>query len=103
VKASKRVAAQNWIMKPVALACLLLVTWFAFAEATHFHSISSSGSEEHCEFCVVVHANAAAVPVASVPVVVLDLAPTQVFPLEECKAKSLLLGSDLSIRPPPLV
>jgi len=103
VKSSNRISAQHWITKPVALACLLLVTWFAFAEATHFHSFSSSGSEQHCDFCVVIHASASAVPVAVTPAVVLDLAPSQVLLTEECKTKSLLLSADLYIRPPPLV
>jgi hypothetical protein len=103
VKSSNRVSAQYWITRPVALACLLLVTWFAFAEATHFHPFSSTGSEEHCDFCVVIHASASAVPVAVTPAVVLNRAPSQVLLMEESKTKSLLLSADLYIRPPPLV
>jgi hypothetical protein len=103
VKSSNRVSAQHWITKPVALACLLLIAWFAFAEATHIHSFSSTGSEQHCDFCVVIHASASAVPVAVTPAVVLDLAPCQVLLSEETKTKSLLLSADLYIRPPPLV
>ncbi len=103
MKSSNRVSAQQWITNPVALACLLLVTWFAFAEATHFHSFSSTGSEQHCDFCVVVHASASAVPVTVTPAVVLNPAPSQVLLSEECKTKSLLLSADLYIRPPPVL
>jgi|SRR6266852_4301787 len=99
---ANQVAVQNWKVRGVALVCLLLISWFAFAEATHFHPIKLSGSEERCDFCAVAHANAAAVPVVSTVQVVPDLAPTQVLCAENCTSKSLLHGSALYIRPPPL-
>jgi hypothetical protein len=103
VKDTNPISAQSRLTKSVVLICLLLVTWFAFAEATHFHSFSSSGAGEHCEFCIVAHANAAAVPVASMPVVVPEAVSDQVVLVEESKAKSFLWASHLYIRPPPLV
>jgi hypothetical protein len=84
------------------MVCLLLITCFSLAEATHLHSVTSPNGERHCDFCLVVHANSAAAPV-SAGVAALDLLPTQILHTEDCKTTSLLRGSDLDIRPPPLV
>lgn len=103
MKKTNQAAAQNWMAKAVAVACLLLITWFAFAEATHFHRITASGSEENCEFCAVVHANAAAVPATAMLVVVPESVSTQIVFPEERNAPSLLHRAELYSRPPPLL
>jgi len=101
VKKSNQPSVHSKVVRRVALVCILLITCFAFAEAVHSHPISSS-ADNRCDFCLAVHANAAAVPIASA-VVVLSLAPVQILRTEECKATSLFRGSDLYSRPPPSV
>ena len=103
MKAANQRPARHSFSKTLVVICVLAIVWFSFAAATHFHPISASGAEGHCEFCLVVHGNAAAVPVVSAPIPVLNQVLTQVLPAEEYNPKSLLPGSDLYIRPPPLV
>jgi len=102
VKKSNQPSVHSKVVRRVALVCILLITCFAFAEAVHSHPISSS-ADSRCDFCLAVHANAAAAPVASVAAVVLSLVPTQILRTEECKATSLFRGSHLYSRPPPSV
>ena len=86
----------------LALACLLLIACFSFAEATHLHSVASPDGDRYCDFCLVAHAGIAAVPVASAAIAV-QVTPTQVLRTEDSKPTAILRGSDLYIRPPPLV
>jgi hypothetical protein len=102
VNRASQISVQRSGVQRVALVCLLLVACFSFAESTHFHSIASPDGERHCNFCLLVHANSAAAPV-SAGIAALDLLPTQILQAEDCKTTTLLRGSDLDIRPPPLV
>lgn len=90
-------------IRRIAVFCLLLISWFSFAAATHYHPISASGSEGHCEFCLVMHGGSDAVPAAAVPVVIPSTVVTQMLDAEQRQVKNLLADFDLYSRPPPLV
>jgi hypothetical protein len=102
VKRASQISVYSRRVRCLALACLLLIACFSFAEATHLHTLASPGGERHCDFCLLVHANTAAAPVAAA-VAVLNPVPTQIIHSEDCQVRTLLRGSDLYIRPPPLV
>ena len=103
MKAGNLAPLHNADIRRIAVICLLLISWFSFAAATHFHPISASGSEGHCEFCLVMHGGSNAVPAATVPVVIPSTVVRQTLVAEQRQAKSLLADFDLYSRPPPLV
>lgn len=103
MKAASLAPSHNADSKRLVVICLLLISWFSFAAATHFHPISASGTEGHCEFCLVMHGGSDAVPSVSTPAVVPSVIVMAAPVVEECAAKSFLPGFDLYSRPPPLV
>src|SRR5215813_8754514 len=81
----------------VALLCVLLLLVFAGLEATHAHADAKMQTAP-CAICVSVHANAPAITVHVLPI----LQPVATTPVPfEAEGKSIILGSDLFIRPPP--
>jgi len=103
MKAAKPAPLHKADIRRVAVICLLLVSWFSFAAATHFHPISVSGSEGQCEFCLVMHSGSDAVPAVTAAVPLPSLIATPAPVATDCAAKSFLPDFDLYSRPPPLV
>jgi hypothetical protein len=84
------------IAKRVALFCLLLTLWSAYAIGTHHHS--SSADAVKCTVCV--SANSAS-PVAASKLPSATFALLGVLVLEQHSPKQSYLVFALAIRPPP--
>ncbi|HEV3317537.1 MAG TPA: hypothetical protein VG488_11225 [Candidatus Angelobacter sp.] len=87
-------ALRRWI----AWTCLLLVLVFSGLEATHAHSSLQRSSDTPCMICVSARAQAPAVVVDALPVL---LAIAIVALPYEVQGNSLASRLELFIRPPP--
>jgi len=80
----------------IAVACILIALLFAGLEATHIHGAARSGGP--CAICVSAHANAPAVVVTAIPVIL--MVEIVAIPYE-IEANSITHLLDIFIRPPP--
>jgi len=82
----------------VALLCLLLTFWSAFAFATHHHSKSTEAAK--CTVCV---AAQSAAPKAATNLTKATFNPISTFRADPVSAKQRFIAFALSVRPPPAV
>jgi len=86
------------ISKLVALLCLVLTFWSAFAYAAHHHSNSTEAAK--CTVCVAAHS---ASPKATSTLSKTTFVPVSTLRAEPVSAKYHHVAFALSVRPPPEV
>jgi len=86
------------ITKYVALLCLVLMVWSAFAFAAHRHSSGAEAAK--CTVCVAAHS---AAPKATANLLKATFTATSIFRAEPVSAKGRFVVFALSVRPPPAV
>jgi hypothetical protein len=84
------------IVKYVALLCLLLTVWSAFALVAHHHSNTTESAK--CVVCVVAHS---AAPKATAHLVKATFTLIASFQAAPVSAKERFVAFALSVRPPP--
>lgn len=81
----------------VAVVCLVLLAFLAFAQVTHLHPNQSDA--DHCQLCIVMHT---AVPVAAAAAAIVLVQLGTSTPQAEPIAMARQRQSRLFIRPPPV-
>ena len=93
-----RVSNMRSSVKCVALLCLLLTFWSAFAFAAHHHSKSTESAK--CTVCVAAHS---AAPKATTNLLKATFTPISTFRADPVSGKQRFMAFALSVRPPPAI
>ena len=93
-----RASKVRFVVKYVALLCLMLTFWSAFAFAAHHHSKGTDAAR--CTVCVAAHS---AAPKATTNLLKATFTPISTFRADPVSAKQRFMAFALSVRPPPAI